>query len=336
MSVVRVTLTLLSLFVLLALPVGCGKASSSADDRGDRVTDPRGGTSSAAIGGSAGTGATLAGGASGAGVGGTSPTGGASGSGVGGSSGANGGASGSSGTAGEGGIVTEPDISGRWAMFYFEDPVAVDLSQSGSTLSGTGCCAGLGTPTTTYSCCGPIMNGSIESRRVRFAFTPGTMFTDLTGDYGVDATVSGDGSRIVGGFGTQGSTGPGQMVWARIPESQTWLVGTDDPLYAAAFERMGTYTLGLTDGSGGDYSPDRTYEMMVREGPNNLAFVRGDFGQFWSGEMTWDEPTETLSVGPVPATLPELPVALTLDFSGTTLVLEATMPSGATYTFEAL
>src|SRR6187399_1468726 len=110
MSVVRVTLTLLSLFVLLALPVGCGKASSSADDRGDRVTDPRGGTSSAAIGGSAGTGATLAGGASGAGVGGTSPTGGASGSGVGGSSGANGGASGSSGTAGEGGIVTEPDI----------------------------------------------------------------------------------------------------------------------------------------------------------------------------------------------------------------------------------
>src|SRR5258707_4211377 len=39
-------------------------------------------------------------------------------------------------------------IAGRWGMFHFEDPVAVDIVENGTKLIGLGCDAGLPSTTT--------------------------------------------------------------------------------------------------------------------------------------------------------------------------------------------
>ena len=50
----------------------------------------------------------------------------------------NGAQSGQSGAAGE-----ATNIAGRWAMFTFEDPVGVELSEAEGALSGQGCAGGV-------------------------------------------------------------------------------------------------------------------------------------------------------------------------------------------------
>src|SRR6187551_2612348 len=73
--------------------------------------------------------------------GGPSATGGAP-AGSGGEAAGTGGATGIAG-AGGGSIVTPIDISGRWGMFDFEDPVGVQLMQDADgRLTGRGCAAG--------------------------------------------------------------------------------------------------------------------------------------------------------------------------------------------------
>jgi hypothetical protein len=49
-----------------------------------------------------------------------------------------------------------PDLSGRWAMFEWEDPVAVDLREKDGVVEGTGCCGGFQNPNFPPYCCGPV------------------------------------------------------------------------------------------------------------------------------------------------------------------------------------
>jgi hypothetical protein len=67
------------------------------------------------------------------------------------------------------------------------------------------------------------------------------------------------------------------------------------------------------------------------------VFVWGDLGAFWGGEMSWHADTRTLVVGPVPETVPSLPVALSLQFDETAPVsVEATMASGQRERYSAI
>jgi hypothetical protein len=277
--------------------------------------------------------------ATGAGVAGAPATGGA---GIAGSSALGGAHSGSSGgpamTGGSAGSVAgtgndpggsgggEPDVSGAWALFAFEDPVAVVLTQNGSELTGYGCCAGLG-PQSIIDCCGEIVGGAIVDRRATFgfAFEFGESFW-----YAADVVVSADVERMAGGF----SRVDWPTAWVRIDESRGFLTSDDTALRDVFDARVGAYELTLSDASGGaEFSPDRTYELGIAGG---LPTLFGDLGSFWAGEFVWNETEQALTVGPVPTTTPELPIGLVLRFEATVLrAVEATMPSGADYFFDA-
>ena len=98
-------------------------------------------------------------------------------------------------------------------------------------------------------------------------------------------------------------------------------------------EHAGSYGLVLTDdpAPGGDFVGQRVYQMSI-----DARFVYGELGPFWSEEMSWRADTQTLAVGPVPATAPGLPVALSIQVDGSTVVsVEATMASGVRYHFQA-
>ncbi len=132
--------------------------------------------------------------------GGTPGNGGAAGNDTGGNGGASaGGMGGASGLAGGGGTAGASaaalDISGRWALFGFEDPVAVELQQTGTVLAGKGCCTGFQS-NIPLACCGPV-TGQCADRRASFGFS-----FDLGGtyEYATDAFVSADGSRMAGTF----------------------------------------------------------------------------------------------------------------------------------------
>jgi hypothetical protein len=220
------------------------------------------------------------------------------------------------------GAGSGPDLSGRWAMFRFEDPVVVDIDQAGSAIQGQGCC-GIFAGEHDISCCGPL-TGQIVDRRASFGFS-----FDYGGEphvYSTDAFVSSDGKRMAGTFSPWG----GPMAWVRIGAYEAYL-----PPPSSALESVtsGHYTLVLSDnpGAGSDFSWQPTYVLFT-----DPRFVFGDLGAFWSGEMTWNADQQTLVVGPVPETAPGLPVAMSLRFDGAALAsVEAVMASGARYQFQA-
>src|ERR1700690_2936371 len=80
----------------------------------------------------------------------------------------------------------------------------------------------------------------------------------------------------------------------------------------------------------------RAYQLGLGSYAADAPMIYGDLGAFWMTEMSWQEQSQALQVGPVPATDPSLPVGLNLRFNGTVLnEVVATAPSGATYLFAA-
>jgi hypothetical protein len=219
------------------------------------------------------------------------------------------------------------DVSGNWAMFGFEDPVAVSLTQSGTTLSGRGCCAGLATEEA-LDCCGPIKGGSIIDRNVEFAFA----FDPYL--YAADVFVSADGQRLAGRFHATGALGS-PTAWVRIGPADQWLPPPSVPLPAAVRSLVlnGGFDLVLAGTAPvGAFLPSTPYRLNIRT--SHEAMLSGDLGAFWEGELTWNDSDETLIAGPVPETDPELPTELHLRFEGRVLIeVVATLPSGDTATF---
>jgi hypothetical protein len=261
--------------------------------------------------------------------GGTPGDGGAAGNDTGGNGGASaGGVGGGAGLAGGGGTAGASaatlDISGRWALFGFEDPVAVELQQTGTVLAGKGCCTGFQS-NIPLACCGPV-TGQCADRRASFGFS-----FDLGGtyEYATDAFVSADGSRMAGTFSRIDTP----VAWIRVKPTDSTFLRADPLVEKALSDRVASYDLVVTDTTpaGDDFSPQQTYHIFIRS-----EDVGGALGAFWAGEAAWIASEQTLVVGPVPETAPGLPVALRLRFDGNLLTsVDATMASQATYHFRA-
>ena len=263
-----------------------------------------------------------------------------------GKSGGGGGAGGVGGRVGSdaggaGGLVVGPDVSGRWAMFAFEDPVAVELHAAGGVIGGEGCCGGLPSgsePRLPLDCCGSV-DGQISSQHATFWLTFGLGGGPPVATYWTDAFVSANGQRMTGRFMTMipatpiGTSGF-PVTWVRIGPTDNWLPRRrDTDVERIVATRPGGYSLVLSDGAaaGNDFAAKQTYRLDV-----GYRYVSGDLGVFWDGEMSWNAADQTLVVGPVPETERRLPVALRLHFDGTVVrSVEADMPSGAQYQFQA-
>ncbi|MES1184030.1 MAG: hypothetical protein ABUL60_09445 [Myxococcales bacterium] len=259
---------------------------------------------------------------------------------VGGSAGGGGGA-GADGAAGEAAQLPPPlDISGRWAMFDFEDPVGVRLVEDANgTLTGRGCAVGapdVSSPGSSTlepgepSLCGDSV-GAVSGNRAAFGFT----FWSGSGSYATDVTISSDLQRMTGVFenGSAADDGAFRVSWLRVAADQLYLE-RPSPSFGEALD--GTYDLALEDagaeGQGGsEYVAGKTYRLACWRGA-----IRGDLGAFWPTELTEASDGRTVHVGPVSATSPELPVEMQLDFvpQGFTRVT-ATTASGHTYVFAA-
>jgi hypothetical protein len=209
-------------------------------------------------------------------------------------------------------------LSGRWAMFRFEDPVAVDLHESNGQLQGEGCCGGFGGDH--LQCCGAVQ-GYAADRQATFGFSFDYASEHL--DYSTSVFVSADGQRMAGTFSLSGSP----VTWLRIGPRDANLV--PDPIPTPV---NGSFALALSDAPapGTDFSAEAPLTLVL-----DTHFVSGDLGSFWSGDVSWNTAEQTLVVGPVPETAPGLPVALRLRFDGTGLAsVEATMASGLRYHFQ--
>ena len=218
------------------------------------------------------------------------------------------------------------DINGRWAMFLFEDPVAVEITTGGGVINGKGCCGGFQEGSALLQCCGAV-TGQIADRMASFGFS-----FDFGGEaysYWTDAVVSSDARRMTGTFSRRG----GPVTWLRIGADNAWLPrpepqGVQIPIEAG-------YGLMLVDDppAGNAFQAHRVYQLNT-----SGEFVYGDLGAFWTGETgtSWG-PNQTLVIGPVSETVSTLPVKLALRFDDTNAALvsvEATMASGTLYRFQ--
>jgi len=240
--------------------------------------------------------------------------------------GGGGGAAGAKGVLERGGLA---DISGRWGMFKFEDPVGVELFEApDGTLSGHGCAAGApGSPdTSTLYYCGAI-TGKVTGETATFSFPLLEGEPDLVDSASV--TISRDRQRMAGGFTTKyGPLWP--MAWLRVRWDAAWLDRirpTDgDPL-------GGWYALELMadESVGSEFVAGTVYQLGYSD-----RTVAGDLGSFWNSEMSDPAQGSPLRVGPVPVTVPSLPTSLSLDFDDTGFVMvTASTPSGGVYRFSA-
>ena len=237
------------------------------------------------------------------------------------------------GAGGSAGSVTDPEpvppaqIAGRWAMFNFEDPVGVDLVQSGSVLTGSGCAAGA--PPLTEA--PKIFCGAIKGKVVGNAATFGFPFEYNNYYYFAETTVSKDGQRMTGRFHAIDFLDY-PTAWLRLVDDQAYLPqaqsprALDDPLSGAYQVKVIAASQG-----GSDYEIDKTYRLNYFH--HGLS---GDLGSFWHSEATDPFEGSPIRVGPVAETAPELPTAIELDFEEDNFTeIRATTPKGHIYTFRA-
>jgi len=238
----------------------------------------------------------------------------------------------SGGDAGAGGmtvaVTPRPDITGRWAMFVFEDPVGVQLGESSpGQLSGRGCAVGApggpGVGDSIYDFCGPV-SGTVEGNHASFSFPPGN--APVT--YATDVTISTDGQRMTGTFRAVAEGSGYPVSWLRVPYEQPWLA------YAAPSNAVdpleGRYELTLLSTSdGGEYLIDETYSLAY-----SRRTLSGALGSFWFYEMSDPAGGSPLEVGPVPATSPELATTMRIAFDAQGFTrASVTTASGHDYEF---
>ena len=256
--------------------------------------------------------------------------------GAGGDKGGPGGVAGQMGTGtGAGGSVSpvDPpaDISGRWGMFSFEDPVGVQLFEApDGTLTGTGCAAGAPSSPDVNAFlydCGTI-TGKVTGETATFSFPLGPTVPAIY-SYSARVTISRDRQRMAGDFdGIYGLVG--SMAWLRVRWDVSWL---DRARSTDAEPLAGWYALELMAGAsvGGEFVAGTVYRLGYHE-----RSVSGDLGSFWNSELSDPDQGSPLRVGPVPTTVLTLPTSLSMDFDATGIVgVTAGTPSGGLYRFSA-
>jgi len=220
---------------------------------------------------------------------------------------------------------SEIDISGRWGMFGWEDPVGVALQQAASSLSGTGC--GVGTPPVMNAANCSALSGTVSGRNVKFTFP--SQVDLLPGDYLTDLVVSEDGARMAGRFGIGSINDSNWIAWLPVKADGYWLdrPANDLPQHNKALDLR----LSAAEGNDPRFDPNEVYRIsFVLDG------IVGDLGAFFASEMRRTSDGQ-IEVGPVSPTLPELPVALSLTGSGDVFTsVSARLSNGHTFTFEVL
>jgi hypothetical protein len=302
---------------------GSGAAGGSSASGGSGGQGASGGDAASSGGSSAGSGGSGAesglGGAAGGGA--ISGSAGAPSAGMSGSAGA-----GSSGAAGTGGFVEPGPLSGTWAMFWWEDPVVVQFTQSDERLMGRGCCAGLG-PDPVFACCGAV-TGTCSDGRASFEFALED-FGEMSPLYGTDVYVSEDYQRMGGKFGVDGNRSYG-VAWVRLDPRLPGLGGAPSPLRETLAKLEGRFQLMLSSELVDRFEPLVPYDLVL----GGTGFIRGAFGPFYWEDMTWDGDAQTLTAGPVPETDPSFATKLELRFDGVTLEsVVATYPNESPYFF---
>lgn len=303
-----------------------GGGGGSAATGGSTSTAGRSGDGSGANGGAAGasgsSGSTHGGDTGGStGASGGTPGGGGLGGGAPSAGNANGGAE----AAGAGGAEPSGPLTGEWGMFWWEDPVTVSIQQTGQAITGYGCCSGLPRGGIEPFCCGTVTGTSTEARAsFAFALEPvGGMPV-----YATDVYVSEDKQRLGGTF-SAGGNGDVAVAWVHVDPQFGGVGPVPSSLIDAMVERFGGFELTLSSALVDRFQPLTPYELWLGNG-----FIRGAFGPFYFGEMTWNAETQTLMVGPVPATDPSFAMKLELIFSGALLkTVIATYPDESPYFF---
>jgi hypothetical protein len=219
----------------------------------------------------------------------------------------------------------------------FADSVAVELIQDGEVLTGTLCAGGLPTdptdPIQTYLC-GPIVDGRIEGRHVRFG---AKISVDVLT---IDAEVSADGTRMGGRYVVEGMP-PQLTAWWPLDARSGWVDPHEGwpsdllPFSCGDAASNPGYDLTLVDESAGaaEFTPERTTLVVFCAG---LAGGLGAFGGADLHVTTEGGRTTMIVAGPVPETAPTLPTTVTLHFAdGLLTTVEARTSSGATYSFRA-
>jgi hypothetical protein len=284
------------------ITLGCGSTASNSDPGGVGAAGGSGAGGSAAGGSAAG--GSAAGGSAAGGAG-------------------DGSAAAGAGVGGEAQAV--PPLDGRWAMFSFEDPVAVELSEEAGVLSGIGCYGGLPSPEfpgVLGSC--QKLAGIADGRHVQFSFAAENY------TYAANVFASADGQRMAGDFHDTATWRAAAFAWLRIGADYPWLRQSHEPtaLSMALEGRSGRFGLeGLVD------RYDQPGYLAIYSSTRSIA---GSLGAFWQTEIVWNEAEQTLVAGPVAETAPEIATQLTLHFSGQTFVsVDAVFPSGEKRTLQA-
>lgn len=224
------------------------------------------------------------------------------------------------------------DISGRWAMFHFEDPVGVNLSESVTgNLGGRGCVAGApygdAQDDAAFNLCGDVF-GSVMGNRASFGFPIGP---GVPAGYSAEVTISKDAQRMTGSLHTGTGDGIQSMSWLRVPAEQPWLVRA--PSASDQVQPLdGSYEAHLVSSAGGDGSEYLTTEMYAVH--YSRRTLSGSLGSFWFSEMSDPAFGSPLRVGPVSATAPELPTSMRLEFDAQGFTeASVTTASGHDYAF---
>jgi hypothetical protein len=240
---------------------------------------------------------------------------------------------GSAGGAGSPNAVEAPiEVSGRWAQFGTDDAVAAELVQTNGMLTGNGCVLGL--PTSADSAdhyCGPI-KGQLQGARVSFGYN-----TSVASE-GADLWLSSDGQRMAGRH-LFGGASFAPVSWLRIGAADSHLPHPPEHEAAARAlsSRTGSWSLTQLEGPAPLFLGSTELGVVLRiRSRATGGFVLGTLGAFWHGEMSWNEADGTLQVGPVPETVPGLPLRLELKFADSALQsVEATLPTGELQRFSA-
>lgn len=219
--------------------------------------------------------------------------------------------------SGDGPLV---DISGRWGLLGFEDPVGVQIDQRGETIGGEGCDV-YAPPLQAEDqpwLCGPL-SGSIVRERADFGFH------FLDSDYAADVTVSADGQRMTGRFHGVSEWQTAPTAWLRVADGASWLSVPPPP-----HPKEALYSLELTAADGDEYRANEGHRLVA----GYHGGLSGSLGSFWNTETRLSADGKTLDVGPVPLTTPELPVTMSLAIEdGEYTELSATTGSGHHYAF---
>jgi hypothetical protein len=221
------------------------------------------------------------------------------------------------------------DVDGVWLLYGWEDPVAVRITlrartgQAGFDVIGRGCFDGpaglLGDP----SCeaphpdsCGPV-SGSAEGSALQFAIH----FEASNFVYAADVHASADGTRMAGAFLTGKASNPSlvsrALGWVRLDQvggsCRQWMFPPADfaPVDWRALGPIRPFVLQGTDALGW-LEPGQPYSL--RTSKSGIVSITGDLGVFWNPDFHWDDNERWLTAGPVPATVPGMPILLRLHF----------------------